>query len=523
MKRGIKFLIAGLFMMPLGVNAATLDVSLSCPNSANANSEISCVISATPNGSDLKGIEAKFDITGATYSSFSLEGGWTSYSSTQIGISLAKNEATTTTTNVGTLKVKMPASGNAVVKLVEVAGANSAYDTLTSAGTSKTIRVKSNINTLESLSISGATINFDKNNTNYNVTIDSSTATIEASKTDQYSTVTGTGNKTLNYGNNSFNIDVTAEDGTKKTYTINVTRPDNRSTNNNLSTLTISNGEINFNRDTTNYNVEVDTDKITIGATIEDPKASFVGNYGPRTVNLKYGKNTIKIKVRSEKEIEKEYVINVTRKDNRNNNNNLSNITLSSGNLLFNKDITEYQVSVDYEVETITISALTENPKAKVEFPNSVNLQIGNNEIIIKVIAENETTKEYKINVIRKEKNQILDTNNYLKTLNIAGYDIKFNKNTSTYEVVIKEETKLNITFVPESDKALATLTGNENLKDGSTIKISVYAEDGNIREYKINVIKETKEEGISLPIAIGVFAVGLLTFIGSVCYIKSR
>ena len=56
MKKGIKLLIATLFMMPIGVSAATVDVSLSCPATASANSEVSCVIKATPNGADLKGI-----------------------------------------------------------------------------------------------------------------------------------------------------------------------------------------------------------------------------------------------------------------------------------------------------------------------------------------------------------------------------------------------------------------------------------------------------------------------------------
>ena len=134
MKKGLKLLIMTLFLMPLGVKAATVDINLSCPDSANANSEVSCTVSATPNGSDLKGLEAKFNITGGNYSSFNLGDGWTTYSSTQIGFSLGKNMASTETTTVGTLKIKMPETGNITVKLVDVAGTNSAYDTLTSTG-----------------------------------------------------------------------------------------------------------------------------------------------------------------------------------------------------------------------------------------------------------------------------------------------------------------------------------------------------------------------------------------------------
>lgn len=525
MKKGIKILLMSLFLIPIGVNAATVDVSLSCPDSANADSEVTCTIKATPNGSDLKGLEAKFDITGGTYVNFSLDSGWTKYSSSAVGFSIAKNDTTTTTvSSVGTLKVKMPTSGNAVVKLVDVVGTNSNYDTLKSSGASKTIRVKSNVNTLESLSISGTKIVFNKVITTYNVTVDAPSTTISASKTDAYSTVNGLGNKNLNYGNNTFYVDVLAENGSKKTYTININRPDNRSSNNNLSSLKISEGKINFNKDTTNYKVEVNSDitKISIEAALEDSKATFRSGYGSRTVNLNYGNNTIQIKVLSEKQTEKVYTINVIRKDERNSNNNLSNISLSNGVLNFNKEITEYQVSVENQVEEITVSAQPEDSKAKVEIFGAGKIQLGSNEIKIKVTAENGNTKEYRIIVIKKEKNQILDNNNYLKELDIIGYEIDFSKEKTEYVLTIKDETELQITFLPESEKAMATMTGNEELNNDSIIKISVYAENGSVKYYNIYIDKEeNKKNDFLLPISIGVFAVGFITFVGSLYYFK--
>lgn len=525
MKKSIKLLLLSLFLIPLGVNAATVDVSLNCPTTANANSEVSCTIKAGPSSGDLKGIQANFSLTGGTYSGFALGSGWTKYSSSASGISLGRESAVTSSVTVGTLKIKMPSSGNAVITLTGVAGSDSNYATLSGSNVSKTIRVKSGVNTLEALSLTGATINFDKNTTTYNVSIDATSTTISAAKTDQYASVSGTGNKNLNYGKNTFKVVVTAENGIKKTYTINVTRPDNRSTNNNLATLKLSNGTITFNKNTTTYNVDVDS-KITsikIESTLEDAKASFVKNFGPRTLNLNYGKNTALLKVKAENGKEKIYTLNITRKDDRSNNANLRSITLSSGTVDFNKDTVAYQIAVANEVESINISATPEDAKAKVEFKENISLKEGANVTEIKVTAENGTTKSYKLTIIRSLKDQTLDTNNYLSSLTVKGYTLSFNKDVLSYNLTIKDEQQLEITATAESNKGLVTITGNDDLKNESKIIIKVTAEDGSVREYTLNITKpviEGKKDSINMSyIAIGVFALGVISFIGAVTY----
>jgi len=534
MKKSIKMLLLSLLFIPVGVNAATVSMSLSCPTTANASADVTCTIKATPSSGDLRGVETKFNITGATYKEFVWASGWTKYSSSSAGFSLGRDEAVTSSTTVGTLKVKMPSSGSAVVKLTGVAGSDSKYATLTGSDVSKTIRVKSSVNTLDSLSVTGATIDFDKNKTTYDVTVDASSTTISATKTDSYASVSGTGSKTLKYGKNTFNVVVTAESGSKKTYTINVTRPDNRSTNNNLSSLKLSKGNISFNKNTTTYNVEVakDVTSIKIDATLEDVKASFVKNYGPRTINLNYGKNTALIKVKAENGKEKTYTLNITRKDDRSSNANLSSITLSSGTIDFNKNTLAYQIAVENEVESITIKAEAEDKKAKVTFKESLTLKEGANVTEIKVTAENGTTKLYKLTIIRASKEQVLDSNNYLKEININGYTLSFNKDTLSYNLTIKDEKQLEITANAESEKALVAITGNENLKTGSKIIIKVTAEDGSTKEYNIVVTKTQTNTTIDnsnsnsndySKIAIPVFALGLSSFIGAIIYKKKK
>ena len=347
MKRKIVVIIL-MMMVPMYVKAASLSATLSCPESANASSEVSCTLKAKSSGANLKGLGANFEISGGTYSNFVLGSGWISYSLSSKGMSLQLNNPTQNEVTVGTLKVKMPSSGKAEVNITNIVGTDPSYNTMNTSNLSKSIRVKSTVNTLDSLTISGAKIEFDKNKTTYDVTIDGASTTISAVKTDQYSILSGTGTKTLKYGKNTYSITVTSESGSKKVYTVNVTRPDNRSTNNNLASLKVSNGTINFNKATITYSVEVEAavSKIKVEGTLEDSTATFVKNYGPRDVTLNYGKNVIQIKVKAENESEKTYTINVTRKDSRSNNTNISEITLSSGEIKFDKNQTEYKTSV---------------------------------------------------------------------------------------------------------------------------------------------------------------------------------
>jgi len=83
---------------------------------------------------------------------------------------------------------------------------------------------KSSDNTLKSLSVEGQTLDFNKDTTTYNLSVgnDVKNIKINAEATDSKATITGTGEKTVNEGDNKFDIVVTAENGDKKTYTINV-------------------------------------------------------------------------------------------------------------------------------------------------------------------------------------------------------------------------------------------------------------------------------------------------------------
>lgn len=104
--------------------------------------------------------------------------------------------------------------------------------------------------------------------------------------------------------------------------------------------------------------------------------------------------------------------------------------------------------------------------------------------------------EESQNNEITKKPETITTTfksgNNYLESLEITNYNLDFNKYTTTYTTSIDSTvTSLDIKPVVEQGKASYKITGNENLEDGSVIKIMVTAEDGETKEYNINIEKE--------------------------------
>lgn len=135
-------------------------------------------------------------------------------------------------------------------------------------------------------------------------------------------------------------------------------------------------------------------------------EVSLIGN-----TNFKEGLNTIKIMVTSpDKTSKTEYVIYVTKtKDAEKANANLETLAIENVTLEpeFANDIYQYQATVSNTTENINILAIPEKQSASVEVTGGENLQIGNNEINIKVVAENGyTTKQFKINVYRRNEEE---------------------------------------------------------------------------------------------------------------------
>ena len=374
---------------------------------------------------------------------------------------------------------------------------------------------RSKNNYLSSLAVSNTNITFNRNTLVYNLSTTSDNVQISATKDDNKASVTGTGRFNLNYGTNTYRVNVTAENGSTRTYTININREDTRSSNNNLKSLTLSKGNLNFNKSTTTYNVDVDKDttSVKIEASLEDVKASFENGFGPRTINLNPGNNTIYIKVRNEIGNIKTYTININREDGKSSDSTLKEIKLSEGKIDFKTDVLEYKINVEYDVDTFKIEALPTDGKSKVNITGDEKLKVGENTFTITVEAENGKITTYVVKVIRKEEGYKLSTNNYIKSLTIKNHSIDFDKKTYKYTIKTKEK-KLDISIILDDRKSEYKISGNKNLKNGSKVLIKVIAEDGSTRTYTLNIEKSNNALIITLIIVITIITGGAITFI---------
>lgn len=183
----------------------------------------------------------------------------------------------------------------------------------------KDIRIISNVNTLSSLTLSTGTLSpkFSSGTTNYSATVDASKVTINATKSDNSSTLSGdVGEVSLKYGVNTFNINVVSESGVTKVYTISITRPDNRDDDNSLSSLKLNDNLIELKDEQDEYSLVVENEvtELNIEAILNSDKSTFVTDFEPRVVKLNEGINKFELKVKAENETVRTYTLNVNRK-----------------------------------------------------------------------------------------------------------------------------------------------------------------------------------------------------------------
>ena len=175
-------------------------------------------------------------------------------------------------------------------------------NTTTNNNTTTTVKKSSNAN-ISKLTLSVEGLSFNKNQTTYNIKVGENVEQISVGVTVEHkkSTYKVTGNKGITAGNNVIKIVVTAEDGTTKTYKINVEKQGNlEDTSAELSNLIIENMtfETPFEATQTDYvgSKMKYVESLNVLPYTMSEKATYeiIGNE-----NLKEGENTITIKVTS--------------------------------------------------------------------------------------------------------------------------------------------------------------------------------------------------------------------------------
>jgi len=293
-----------------------------------------------------------------------------------------------------------------------------------------------------------------------------------------------TGSKTTN----GVTTDIT---GTSKTHTVKIL-----STNNNLASLSVDNKSVpNFNANTLSYTLpNTDSSSVNIAAVAADGKATVSG---PGTRNLAYGRNTLPVVVTAESGAKKTYNIVISRNDYRSTNNYLGSLGLSVGEITFNKTTQSYTVIVPNSVTRITIAATPEDSKARVSGDGTKTLRVYTNTFRIVVTAENQTTRTYTLNIVRRDLQGNagnLSINNKLRSLEIVGYPITFSADIKEYEVTVDNTVdSVDINAVADDSKATLTINNITELQFGvNQISVIVTSESGVANTYVIKVIRSS-------------------------------
>ena len=374
---------------------------------------------------------------------------------------------------------------------------------------------KANNTKLASIILNGQELEyFDENMLEYDIEVekDIEKINIGAIKKDNSVAIGGDiGEKPLEYGINTFYINVIGASGEIITYTLNITRIDERSTVNTLKSVTISDIDMIFLSSINEYDLAVSNkvEKVTINSTLTDDKAFYEEGFGNREVYLNEGSNKVLIKILSESGDERIYTFNITRE--LSGNNTLKSLMVNDIKIELKENEFIYHVEFENNIEEVVIKAIPSDKKANVNIKDKYPLEVGENDVNIEIIAPDGSRASYILNITRKK---ILSNNSKLSNIKIIGYKISFNPDTTMYNLRIKdEEEKLDIYTVPEDSFATVEIEGNKDLVDGSIIKINVKAEDGTYTRYFINIEKSRKSN-----LLIIIIIILILSFLLALC-----
>lgn len=443
---------------------------------------------------------------------------------------------------ISNISVTGTSVGTGTITFGDAIFGDDSYNDIDLASVSKNITVEPEViqsdnNYLGSLSVSNISISFDKNVTTYNASIPYTIDSVNVSATPEDSTATiasGTGTHTMNTGLNTINIVVTAQNGTSRTYTININKESRPLSNDaTLKSLTVSGAYIGiFSPSTTTYtaNVENSVNNVTISAETTDPNATVTGDLGVQTLYVSTNKFLIYVTA-EDGTTKKTYTVNITRgKDDTpadlSSINTLSYLSVSNTKIAssFSSNKVSYTATVANNVSSVTISATPTDKKAVVSGKGTYQLKVGTNTFNIIVTAEDGSPNIYKITINRQTSNsnnnnrnnnnrnnsnntntnsttvKSKDNNSLLKELSINGKPIKLSDSTFAYKyTVLYEIDSLKIATKTESNKAKVTINGDNNLQVGkNAVTITVTAEDGSSTMYVVTVTRKQEEEELS-------------------------
>lgn len=423
------------------------------------------------------------------------------------------------TTKTYTVSITRDASSDATLVGLTVS-AGTLSPGFTSANGAYTLTVANTDNTI--------TITPTQNEANASITVDGTTVASGSASTAI----------PLVVGGNTITIVVTAQDGSTKTYTINVSRP--ASANVDLANLTLSTGSLNpsFAGGTITYTASVGNaiTTITLTPTVSDATATITVNgtavasgSASGNIALNVGANVINTVVTAQNGSTKTYKVTVTRAPSADA--TLSNLALSAGTLNpgFSSAAIGYTATVANTTNSITITPTVTEPNATVKVngntvasgstSGSIALTVGANVITTAVTAQDgSTTQTYTVTVTRQQSSNADLSDLVLSTGSLSP---TFNPAVTSYTDLVSNATS-TITVTPTNSDANAIIKVNGNTVAGGSassamplavgpnvVTIQVTAQDGTVKNYSVTItravpVASTDANLLSLAVSTG-------------------
>lgn len=258
-----------------------------------------------------------------------------------------------------------------------------------------------------------------------------------------------------------------------------------------------------FDPEVESYDLSYPSSKesVRIGYTFDQDQFN-VTTGGSSNLTLKSGKNvfTITIASKDNPSEKRTYTLNILREDARSNDNTLSSLTVAGKKVQLYSDKYNYDVEIDNSLKKVEIKATTSSAKAT--FVQGYGERIGNNQVTlsngdrttveIKVQAENESIQTYTITII---KSNYKSNDATLKDIKIKEKNFNFNPDILEYNIEVENEIdKINVEALANHEKAKVEYEKEVELKEGiNNLVIKVTAEDGTVKEYKLNITRKAE------------------------------
>ncbi len=230
----------------------------------------------------------------------------------------------------------------------------------------------------------------------------------------------------------------------------------------------------------------------------------------------------------------------------------LRNLVVGGHDIKFDSLTFYYSISVPYSTTSLTITPTPMNPESQTQVIGNANLGVGENNVSVEVFDTYSGKRAYyRIKVRRYGEFEappevttkpidpnagnpssglpdptIEESDATLDFLNISSYFLEFKPDVYDYTLETRGEDEIDVQYRTKSKGAIATLTGEKGITNGSQVVITVKSQNGfYTKSYTITIVEKEKEATgtkVMRGVAIGLGAT-LVALLGIIYMNKKR